>query len=140
MAVETKTTSFQRLYPGRAGVCSVFFPFVISWEGTASLKCHVGQGSSPLGGFEQKLRVAISCFPQQGKGVGLTPRFWPELHFEKVTHEECEKSCIPTPVRAGIFPPHPLWFSMGQGSEEAATRVSAARPEAARLSGFRAEL
>lgn len=97
------------------GVCSVFFPLVISWEGTASLKCHVGQGSSPLGGFEQKLRVAISCFPQQGKGVGSTPQFWPELRFEKVTHEECEKSCIPTPVRTGIFPPHPAVVLYGSG-------------------------
>lgn len=140
MAAETKTTSFQRLYPGRAGVCSVFFPLVISWEGTASLKCRGGQGSSPLGGLEQKLRVAISCFPPQGKGVDLTPQFWPELHFEKVTHEECEKSCIPTPVRAGIFLPNPLWSSMGQGSEEAAARISAAHPEATRLFGFRVEL
>lgn len=40
MALETKTTSFQRLYPGLAR-----FPWVASGEGTGSLKSRVGQAA-----------------------------------------------------------------------------------------------
>lgn len=83
------------------------FPFVISGEGTASLKSRVGQGGSFSTGFEQKPKVAETLLPTTGQGLGSAPRFGPEMRLEKLTRKGCEKSCVPTQVRAGIFPPHP---------------------------------
>lgn len=77
MALETKTTSFQRLYPGLAGVRSVF-SICHFWGGQASLKSRVGQGGSLFRGFKQKLKVAEWLLPPQGKGLGSAPWFGPE--------------------------------------------------------------
>lgn len=49
------------------------FPFVISEEGTASLKSRVGQGGSLSGGFEQKLKGgAKSLLPTRQVFLGFS--------------------------------------------------------------------
>lgn len=105
------------------------FPFVISGEGMASLKSRVGQGGSLLGGFEQKLKVAKLLLPMTRQGLGFGSGFWPETCLKKHTPKGCEKSCVPTAVRAEIFPPYPQ-----PGLRGRAIRISEPNLEATRLS------
>lgn len=110
------------------------FPFVISGEGTASLKSRVGQGGSLLGGFEQKLKVAKLLLPMTRQGLGFGSGFWPETCLKKHTPKGCGKSCVPTAVRAEIFPPYPL-----PGLRAIRISEPNLRPHGS-LSGFRLEL
>ena len=112
------------------------FPFVISGEGTASLKARVGQGGSLSGGFEQKLKVAKWLLPMTRHGLVFSSGFWPETCLKKHTPKGCENSCVPAAVRAEIFPPCPL-----PGLSGRAVRISEPnlRPHGS-LSGSRLEL
>lgn len=71
MALETKTTSFQRLYPGLAGVRSVF-SICHFWGGHSFPEVPGGTGRLPfIGDFEQKLKGTKSPLPtRQGFGFG----------------------------------------------------------------------
>lgn len=139
VALETKTTSFQRPYPGLAGVV-LSFPFVISGEGQASLKPRLGQGGSLVGGFEQKLKVAPWLLPTTRRGCGSAFPAQPGPHLQMLAHEERGDSGIPALREVCTFPaPPPLRASPPPGLRRGCPRNLAARPEATQLSGFRGE-
>lgn len=64
MAMETKTTSFQRLYPGLAGVCSVF-SICHFWGGHALPWSSVWYRAAPFQeGLNKSWKWLNHCFPQ----------------------------------------------------------------------------
>lgn len=112
--LETKTTSFQRPYPGLAGVCSVF-SICHFWGGHSFPEVLCGTGRLL---FRWLWMWPDHCFPQ-GKGLEPAPQFRPETCLEQRTLKGQEKCRVPRGAKAGRSPPQPLLSSTYQGSEEA---------------------
>lgn len=129
MALETKTTSFQRLYPGLAQ-----FPRVTSGEGTGSLKSRVGQAapfwealsqaeSGQMAASTARVRVRLPSVGQR-----CTLRYSLAQSVGRSAPHSWGRASLPTSL-------------LSSTTKLGVTALKSLRPpEATGLSGFRAKL